>query len=78
MNHLFLIQHHIVAQVIETKFVIRTISDITRISFLLLGMLHTVQVNANRHAQEVINLTHLLTVTLSQIVIDRNNVYTFF
>ncbi|MNZ62640.1 hypothetical protein D3C78_807670 [compost metagenome] len=71
------IKHHVVTQIIETKFVVRAIRNIAGISSLFISMVHTAQVNPNRHAQEVIDLCHLCAVALSQIVIDRYYVYTF-
>ncbi|MNO83947.1 hypothetical protein D3C76_752750 [compost metagenome] len=74
---MLLIEHHVVAQVIKAEFIICTIRNIAGISFLFISMVHAVQVHPNRHPQEVINLSHLRTVALSQIVIDCYDMHAF-
>ncbi|MNJ48164.1 hypothetical protein D3C77_433510 [compost metagenome] len=37
-------------------------------------MLHPAEIHPNSHTEEIINLTHLLTVSLSQVIVDRYDV----
>ncbi|MNB96704.1 hypothetical protein D3C75_439130 [compost metagenome] len=41
LNHLFFIKHHVVTQIIETKFVVRAIRNIAGVSILFISMVHT-------------------------------------
>ena len=77
LNHIFLTGYHVITQVVETEFVVCTISDITVIRFTAFVVIHTIQDTANSQPQKSVNLTHLIRVTLCQIVIDCNNVYPF-
>ncbi|MNG23995.1 hypothetical protein D3C84_1086680 [compost metagenome] len=71
---MFLIKDHIIAQIIETKFIVRAICDIAGISFLLLCVRQSVQVAADRQAEKLVHLTHQLTIALRQVIVDRYDV----
>ena len=67
---LFLVDHHVVTKVIESQLVIGHIGDVASVSRASLLRLHVVQNHAHGKAQEFMNLSHPLGVTLRQIVVD--------
>ena len=75
-NQLFLVNNHVITQIIKSQFVVGNISDITLVSFLPLLGGHAVQYHADLQSQELMYLTHPLRVTLRQIVIDGNDMDT--
>ena len=75
-NQLFLVNNHVITQIIKSQFVVGNISDITLISFLSLLGSHAVQYHADLQSQKLMYLTHPLRITLRQIVIDGNNMDT--
>ena len=68
-----LIKHHVVPQIVKTEFVICTVSNIRVIGGLSLFFTDTVDHAAYRQAQEAIELSHPLRITLCQIVVDCYN-----
>ena len=72
-NQLFLVNNHVITQIIKSQFVVGNISDITLVSFLSLLGGHAVQYHADLQSQELMYLTHPLRITLRQIVIDGND-----
>ncbi|MNU81371.1 hypothetical protein D3C71_710290 [compost metagenome] len=74
LNHLLFVENHIVTQIVEPEFIVRSVRNIASISRLLLFMFHTVQVDPYGHSQEVIDLAHFRAVTLCQIIIHGHNV----
>ena len=63
LNHLFLVDHHVIPQIVKPEFAVRGISDITIVSIpLLIGVL-AVQVQANAQAQPMIEFAHFFRVT---------------
>ena len=68
---------HIVAQVVKAKFIIRTERDVGLVGTAAALWVGLVLIDAvNRKAVEHIERTHPFWVTLSQVVIDRYDVYT--
>ena len=74
LHLIFLINYHVVTEVIKSELVICTICNIGIISFPLLLLVHARKHNANRSVQEVEHLAHFLRLELSQIVVYSNNV----
>ena len=67
---------HIIAQIIESIFVIRAIGNIAIISRFSGRIIRVVIIDtANGEAQEVIDLTHPFRVALCEIVIDCDQMY---
>ena len=74
-HKLLLVDHHIVTQVVKTKLIVRHVGDVAVVRLPALLRLHIVQDNANLESQELMYLSHPLRITLSQIVIDRDNMH---
>ncbi len=68
------IELHVVAQVIETKLVVRAVGNVGVISILPLKVIHVILDTANRQAQEAINLAHPFRVARSQVIVHRDHV----
>ena len=77
LNQVFRADGHVVTQVVETEFIVRTESDVghvstatgCRVGLVLVDTVHT-------QTMEHIERTHPFRVTLSQIVVDSNHMYT--
>ena len=67
---------HVVAQVVETVFVVGAVGDVGAVSGLLVFARHLRQVDADGQPQEVVKLAHPLRVAVGQIVIDRDDMDT--
>ena len=76
LYHLLHIYYHIISQVVKAKFIISTKGNITAISIFTLWEIHIMTHQTYRQAQEVVKASHLDAVTLGQIIINSNNVYT--
>ncbi len=61
---------HVVAQIIETVFVVGAVSDIARIGFLALGIVEAVDDHADGQAEEIIDLAHPFAVAAGEVVVD--------
>ena len=66
---------HVVAQVIETEFVVGAVSDVGVVRSGLLGHVHARPDHADRKAEEVVHLAHPCRVALGQVVIDGDDVH---
>ena len=77
LNQLLLVDDHVITQVIKAQLVICDIGDIAVVGFpaLIIGI--RIQDHPDRQTQPTVNRTHPLSITLSQIVIDRDDMYTF-
>ena len=69
--------HHVVAQIIKTKFVVGTVRDVGVVGGLFFFARELGQVDAHAHAQEVVKLAHPLRIAAGQIIVDRDHVHTF-
>ena len=67
---------HVVAQVIETVFVVRAVGDVSVVSGLLVFSRQLRQINANLEPQEVVELAHPCGVTAGQVVVHRDHMHT--
>ena len=76
LNHALPINHHIVAQVVETEFIIRSIYDIARVYVLALRRLKIGSNTAHGKAKKAVYLAHPLRIALCQIVVYRYNMNT--
>ena len=68
---------HVVAEVVEAEFVVRTVSNIGSISSLFLIVRLIGKNRSDSHSEEVVNLTHPSRVTACQVIVHRHNVRTF-
>ena len=75
LNELIRVAGHIVAQVVETEFVVGTVSDVGVVSRATFRRIRLMLVDAVAcQAEEVINCAHPLGVTFGQVIVDGNNV----
>ncbi|MNS13705.1 hypothetical protein D3C72_453040 [compost metagenome] len=68
-------EFHVVAQVVETEFVIGAVSDVGGVGGLLLFVRLLRHHHARGHAQEVVQAPHPFRVAAGKIVVHRNNVH---
>ena len=66
---------HVVAQIIETEFVIGAVGDVGVIGGALFVRVHTADTDAHTQAEEVIELAHPFGVAARQIVINRDHMH---
>ena len=65
---------HVVAQVIETVFVVRAVGDVRVVGRLLFFTRHLREVDADRHAQEVEKLAHPACIAAGQVIVHSDDV----
>src|SRR3984893_13121232 len=66
---------HVVAEIVEAKFVVRAVGNVRVIGGTALLVVQVVHDNANAQAQRAIQRTHPLGVAARQIIVHGNNVY---
>ena len=74
LHHSFLIDHHIIAQIIETVLIIGPISDIRLISGSPVSFGNAMYHASYREPQECIEFAHPFHITLCQIIVDGDHV----
>ena len=77
LDHLIERGFHIVAKVIETKFVIGPISDIGGVRLAAFIVIETMDDAANAHADALINTAHPFGIAAGEIIIDGDDVDAF-
>ena len=78
LNHLFGSCGHVVAQVVKSKFVVGAVGNITLVLYPSFFGDHGVENNTDRKIMEIKHRVHPLFVSLSQVIVDRNNMDTPF
>ena len=68
---------HVVAQVIETEFVVRAEGDVAAVGEFTFGKIHVVQNQADAQAQKMIKPTHPLRVAAGKVIVDGDHVHAF-
>ena len=66
---------HVVAQVVETEFVVGTVGDVGGVGGEFLSLSQLRHVNPHRQTEEAIQLPHPLRITTGQIVVDRDDMH---
>ena len=74
LDHVFETVLHIVAQIIEAELVIGAVGDVAIVLLLALGIVEAVHDDADRQAQEFVDLPHPFGVALGEIVVDGDDV----
>ena len=69
------IELHVVAQVVETEFVVGAVGDVGGVGLAALLVVEIVDDDADAQAEEAVELAHPLRVALGQIVVDRDHVH---
>ena len=77
LNQLFFIDNHVISQIIKSKFIVRYICDIAVICISSLVIVHLIQNYAYGQSKKLMNLSHPLSITLCQIIIDCYDLHTF-
>ena len=76
LYQIFRVNRHVIPQIVETEFIIRSESNICLISLPSLRGIRLRLVNTiNRQPVEHVKRSHPLGVTFCQVIIDRNHVY---
>ncbi len=69
--HLILrLEYHVVSKVIKAKFIVRTVSNIRRVSLVLCLVILTREVNADTQTQKLVNRSHPIGIALRQIIVN--------
>jgi len=68
-------QRHVVAQVIETEFVVGAVGDVGGVGFALVAVRHARIHHAHAQAQPVVQLAHLRGVAAGQVVVHGDHVH---
>ena len=74
LDHVFLIQGHVVTQIVKAHLVVGAVGDVTGIGLAPLLIGQAVDDQAHIQAQETVYLSHPLAVTAGQIVVHRDDV----
>ena len=69
--------NHVVTQVVKTIFIVGAVGDVCLVGGLFFFARHVGQVDANRQAQKVVELTHPARVATGQIVVDGDHMNAF-
>ena len=77
LYQLFLVNHHIITEIIKSQFVIRRIGNITVVCLAPCIVIHTVEDHPDTQAKKFMDLSHPLRITLRQIVINRHDMDAF-
>ena len=68
---------HVVAQVVEAELVVGAVRDVCAVRDLPLGVVQIVLDDADRHAEEAVDLAHPFRVAAREVVVDRDDVDAF-
>ena len=68
------VELHVVAQVVEAELVVGAVGNVGAVGFAPLAIVEIVHDDADRQAQEGVELAHPLRVALGQVVVDRDHV----
>ena len=75
LHLILLIDRHVVAQIVESELIVRTIGDIRLIHRLAVFRRDIVDNQSDLESEETVNLSHPLAVSLCQIVVDCDDMY---
>ena len=74
LNQRIDVELHIIAEIVEAEFVIRTVGYIARIGVLAFDIVHIVLDTADCQAEKFMDLAHPLGVARGKVIIDRDDV----
>ena len=75
LDHFLQPEFHVVAQIVEAKFVIGGVGDVALVSLFTLGVVEPVHDVADGEAEELIDLSHPLGVALGEIIVDGDDMH---
>ena len=76
LYHFFFMNNHVVTKIVETKFVICTVSNVSGICLTSFTVVKLVNNKSDTHTKITVNFSHPLAVTLSKIIVYGDNMYT--
>ena len=74
LHHLFRPHDHVVTQVVEAELVVGAVGDVSRVRLPALFEVETGHDDADRQAQETVNVAHPFGVAFGQVVVDGDDV----
>ncbi len=74
LDHRRQVELHVVAQVVEAELVVGPVGDVGVVGLAPLGIGQAVLDDADRHAEEAVDLTHPIRVAPGEVVVDRDDV----
>ena len=74
LNALFLVSNHVVTEVIESELIICSISNVAEVSLTSLIVCETVEDTADCKSEPAEHLAHFLSLCLSKVVVNCNDV----
>ena len=75
LDHLLLVDLHVVAQVVEAELVVGAVGHVAGVLRLALLVVEVVHDATDSEAQELVDLAHPLRVALSQIIVDGDDMH---
>ncbi len=77
LYHVFLVNHHVITQIIKAEFIVGSIGDIAVVGLSALVIVQVMHDNANCKPKELVHLSHPLGITPGQVVIHSDQVNAF-
>ena len=74
LYQLFFVDHHVITKIIKSQLIVGHVGNVAGIGRPALVAFHGIEHNAHGQSQKFMNLSHPLSITVSQIIIDRHNV----
>ncbi len=74
LDHVLHAVLHVVAQIVEAELVVGAVGDVAVVGLLALLVVEAVHDDADREAEEIVDLAHPLGVALGQVVVDGDDV----
>ena len=75
LHHLGELVLHVVAQIVEAVLVVRPVGDVAVVGGLALVVVEPVHDDADRHAEEFVDLPHPVGVAAGEVVVHRDDVH---
>ena len=75
LNHLLLVDNHVVTEVIKAKLVVCSVGYVSSVCLTSFGVCERVNNKTHAHTKIAVNLAHPLTVSLSKVIVNRNDMY---
>ena len=75
LDHVLQAVLHVVAQIVEAELVVGAVGDVAVVGLLALLVVEPVHDDADREAEEVVDLSHPFGVALGQVVVDGDDVH---
>ena len=74
LNHVLLIERHVIAQIVKAHLVVRAVGDIAVIGFAALVVIQPVDDKADTQAEEAVHLAHPFAVALGKVIVHGDDV----